>query len=62
MKNDMTVPLVKEEDVVAALKRRERYSLSRDIQAAEFNSAIAKRLAKDAEKEENAQADVILDE
>jgi hypothetical protein len=57
MKNEITIPLVREENLVAAGKRRERYSLSRDIQAAEFNSAIAKRLEKDALKQESKPDD-----
>jgi hypothetical protein len=57
MKNEITIPLVREENLVAAGKRRERYSLSRDIQAEEFNSAIAKRLEKDALKQESEPDD-----
>jgi hypothetical protein len=55
MKNDITIPLVKEENLIAALNRRERYSAARDIQAAEFNMAIAKRIAKNEEEHESDQ-------
>lgn len=55
MKNELTVPDhfpdSKEEDLIAAAKRRETYSLARDIQAKEFNEAIVSRLAKNREKE-----------
>ncbi len=44
MKNNTAVPIPKEEDKVAASKRRENYALTRDLQATEFNEAIAKRL------------------
>lgn len=54
MKNEITIPDhfpdLKEEDKKAADKRRENYSLSRDIQAREDNDAIVRRLARDKEK------------
>jgi hypothetical protein len=44
MKNEITIPLLKEEDFVAANKRRDTYALKRDVQALEFNGAIESRL------------------
>ena len=48
MKNNIVVPLPKEEDKVAASKRRESYAATRDLQAMDFNNAIAKRILEDA--------------
>ena len=45
------LPEIKQEDLRAAAQRREKYSLTRDIQAREFNDAIALRLEKEKEKE-----------
>jgi hypothetical protein len=50
MKDEIIIPVLKIEDVVTATKRRETYSLKRDIQAREFNEAIAVRLAKEEDK------------
>jgi hypothetical protein len=54
MKNDIIIPehfpLLKEEDVKAADKRREDYSRLRDLQANKDNEAIAKRLARELQK------------
>ncbi|TAL66436.1 MAG: hypothetical protein EPN88_08440 [Bacteroidetes bacterium] len=47
MKDEIIIPVLKEEDFVAATKRRDIYSLKRDLQALEFNSAIATRLLAD---------------
>jgi hypothetical protein len=44
MKDEITIPVLKEEDFVAANLRRDTYALKRDIQALEFNGAIATRL------------------
>ena len=44
MKNDIIIPVPKEEDFVAANKRRDKYALVRDLQALELNGAIASRL------------------
>jgi hypothetical protein len=44
MKNEIVIPLPKEEDFVAANKRRDQYALKRDLQASEYNQAIAARL------------------
>ena len=55
MKEEITIPLVKEENLIAAVNRREKYSLKRDVQAEEFNRAIAKRITKDEEKQERDQ-------
>ena len=43
MKNEIDVPLLKEEDFVAANKRRDSYAVKRDLQAQEFNAAIVTR-------------------
>jgi len=55
MKIELTIPdhfpLLKEEDLKVAIKRREDYALARDIQAAELNRSIRIRLDKDKEKE-----------
>ena len=48
MKNNIDIPILKEEDIVAVNKRRENYALTRDLQASEFNEAIAKRLVSKA--------------
>jgi len=48
MKDNIVVPLPKEEDKVAASKRRESYAATRDLQAMEFNNAIAKRILMDS--------------
>jgi hypothetical protein len=48
MKDEIDIPIQREEDFVAANIRRDNYSQIRDVQASEFNSAIASRLlAKD---------------
>jgi hypothetical protein len=62
MKNEKTIPdyppdnkeedLKREEDLKAAAKRRDAYSLIRDAQANENNEAIARRLARDKDKQE----------
>jgi hypothetical protein len=56
MKSELTIPDhfpdLKEEDVKAAIKRREEYSISRDLLAKKDNEAIARRLEKDPEKQE----------
>jgi formylmethanofuran dehydrogenase subunit E len=43
MKNDISIQLPKAEDFVAANKRRDKYALTRDLQALEFNQAIVTR-------------------
>ena len=48
---------LKEEDLIAAAERREKYSLIRDLQAKEFNGAIASRQAKEREKQESGQSE-----
>jgi len=48
MKKEIVIPILKEEDVVAANKRRENYATTRDLQAIEFNDAITKRLLLEA--------------
>lgn len=44
MKDELDIPIQKEEDIVAANIRRDNYSQVRDLQALEFNTAIASRL------------------
>ena len=44
--------LRREEDLKAAAKRRDAYSLIRDAQADENNEAISRRLAREGEKQE----------
>jgi hypothetical protein len=44
MKDEIIIPVLKEEDFVAANMRRDKYALSRDLQASESNKAIAARL------------------
>ena len=57
MRDEIIIPVQKDEDLVAAAKRSEKYSLKRDIQAMEFNAAIASRLAREKEKEESNQGE-----
>jgi hypothetical protein len=58
MKNEITIPEhfpeLNEEKLNAQAKRRDTYSLSRDLLAKENNEAITRRLAKD---KENASED-----
>ncbi|MBA4322469.1 MAG: hypothetical protein C0408_06580 [Odoribacter sp.] len=62
MKNEITIPIqvqeLKEKDIIAAAEHRKRYSLKRDIQAEEFNSAIVSRLAKEKEKQESEKEEI----
>lgn len=55
MKKEITIPeqlhRLKPEELEAAAKRRENYSVTRDLQAREFNDAILTRLAKEKELE-----------
>jgi hypothetical protein len=44
MKDEIDIPVQKEEDFVAANIRRDNYSRIRDLQAMEFNAAITSRL------------------
>jgi predicted Zn-ribbon and HTH transcriptional regulator len=48
MKDEIVIPLPKEEDFVAANKRRDKYALKRDQQALEFNAAIVTRQQMEA--------------
>jgi len=48
MKDEIVIPLPKEEDFVAANKRRDKYALKRDQQALEFNAAIVTRQEMEA--------------
>lgn len=53
MKNEILIPehfpKFKEEDIKAATKRREEYSLIRDIKAKEYNEEIARRLKRESD-------------
>ncbi|MBK7132823.1 MAG: hypothetical protein IPH69_08400 [Bacteroidales bacterium] len=51
MKDEIIIPVLKEEDFVAANKRRDTYALKRDLQAQEFNSAIITRMIADAKNQ-----------
>jgi hypothetical protein len=44
MKDEILIPVLKEEDFVAANLRRDKYAQSRDLLAAESNKAIITRL------------------
>ena len=48
MKNEINIPVPKEEDITALNKRRDNYAVTRDLQALEFNDAIIKRLQAEA--------------
>ena len=64
MKKEIVIPILKEEDVAAANRRRENYAHTRDLQAIEFNDAITKRLlleAKHPVKCENCGKEFIVD-
>jgi hypothetical protein len=62
MRNEITIPVqvhdLKEEDVIAAVEHRKKYSTKRDLQALEFNQAIVTRLARDKEKLELEQMEL----
>jgi predicted Zn-ribbon and HTH transcriptional regulator len=51
MKNIISIPVPREEDIVAANRRRESYAATRDLQALEFNEAIAKRMLLEAKSQ-----------
>jgi hypothetical protein len=60
MKNEISIPdhfpELKEEELKAAAKHREEYSIGRDLLAKKDNEAIARRLANDKEnKGEDSQ-------
>lgn len=48
IKKEVTIPLMKVEDVSASNMRRENYALKRDQQNSEVNEAIAARLLRTA--------------
>ena len=50
MGKEIDIPIVKEEDIIAANMRRDKYSLTRDIQAREFNEAIVTRLLAESSR------------
>jgi len=64
MKDDLSslehFPELNEENIKAAAKRREKYSLSRDLMMQENNEAISRRLAKEEKetrREDSTQVD-----
>jgi hypothetical protein len=66
MKKEITIPdhlpFLKEEGSKAAAKRREEYSFVRDLQAKEYNEAIASRLAKENKSKNKSNSDKGIDE
>lgn len=48
MKNEIEIPVIREENLVAANMRREKYSITRDVKAREFNEAIMARLLSES--------------
>lgn len=44
MKDDLNIPLPRQKDSVVANMRRDKYSLTRDMQALEFNTAIVNNI------------------
>ena len=64
MKNEISIPVqvhdLKEEDVIAAVEHRKKYSTKRDLQALEFNQAIVTRLLREKEKKEAEQTEIYL--
>lgn len=66
MKTEITIPEhfpeLKEKDIISADERRREYSSKRDIQANEFNVAIASRLERDSEKKENEPLPLLEDD
>jgi len=48
MKNEIDIPILREENLVAANMRREKYSITRDVKAREFNDAIVARLLSES--------------
>lgn len=55
MKKEISIPLTKVEDFVAANLRRDEYALKRDMQNTKFNDAITARLL--AEENNKAKCD-----
>jgi len=47
MKKEISIPIIKVENIAATNLRRENYALKRDLQNSEFNDAIAERLRAD---------------
>jgi hypothetical protein len=62
MKEEVTIPPhfpeKSEEKLRAEARRREKYSLVRDVQAIENNEAIARRLAREKEDQDKAAEEV----
>jgi len=56
MQNELTIqdnfPELREENLISSIRRRENYSLARDLRAKEDNEVIARRLEKDKAKKE----------
>lgn len=63
MQNEITTqdrfPELKEEKLKSAARRREEYSLVRDLQAKEDNEAIARRYAKEKEDKGENQIEIM---
>jgi hypothetical protein len=57
MKNIVEIPVPRVEDLIAGMKRRENYALSRDLLAKENNNAIAKRLQHEAVANSESEKD-----
>jgi hypothetical protein len=55
MKNEITIPILRQENLVAANMRRDTYAAKRDLQAREFNEAIVTRLL--SEKKHKTKCD-----
>jgi uncharacterized protein YbaR (Trm112 family) len=58
MKDEITIPVLKVEDLIRAADRREEYSRRRDLQAQDFNEAIFIRQANDTDKQESVQSEI----
>ena len=62
MKEEIIIPILKNEDSAARITRRETYSRTRDLQAAELNEAISARLAKEKEEQLRTQSKKVSSE
>jgi hypothetical protein len=64
MKNEITIPVqvhdLKEEDVIAAVEHRKKYSTKRDLQALEFNQAIVARLEREKVKQDAVESEMVI--
>ena len=57
MKDELTIPVPKVEDLISAADRSVEYSRRRDLLAKDFNEAIFSRLAKEIENPESIQSE-----